>query len=65
MPAVPAFHSVNEAQKPAAMREHHNNSECPTARNIPANEQRPGTGPAPGRGYQVCHDCSTRNAQGR
>ena len=65
MPAVPAFHSVNEATKPAAMREHHNNSECPTGRNIPANERRTGTGPAPGRGYQVCPDCSQLNALGR
>jgi hypothetical protein len=59
MPTVPAFHSVNETKKPPAMREHHNNSACPTGRDVPANERRPGTG-----NYQVCHDCSTRNAQG-
>ncbi len=63
MPKVPAFHSVNEVAKPAAMREHHNNSECPGARTIPDNERRLGTSPEPGRGYPLCYDCGSRNAQ--
>jgi len=58
MPTVPAFHSVNETGKPPAEREHHSNSTCPRAHEIPESERRPGTGK-----YQVCQDCSTRNAQ--
>lgn len=60
MPTVSPFYSVKEAKKPAAMRECHNNSECPTGRNISDTERRSGTG-----GYQVCPDCSGLNAMGR
>lgn len=56
MPATPAFHSVNEADKPAANRVHHNNSACPPGRDIPQHERRSGTG-----GYRLCHNCDNLN----
>jgi len=60
MPATPAFHSINEAKKPAANRVHHNNSACPPGRDIPQNERRLGDG-----GYRLCHDCVQLNKQNR
>jgi hypothetical protein len=54
------FYSVNEAQKPAAKRVHHNNNACPPGRDIPENERLTGTG-----GHRLCDDCSRLNAQGR
>jgi len=65
MPAVPAFYSANEAAQPPAMREYHSNSECSAARKMPSNERRNGMSPAPGRGYQVCRECSSLNSLGR
>jgi hypothetical protein len=55
MSKVPAFHSVNEAKKPAANRVHHNDNTCPPGRDIPANERRVGNG-----GYRLCSDCQKR-----
>jgi len=52
MAKVPEFYSVNEINKPAANRVHHNNNSCPSGRDIPAHERRNGTG-----GYRLCEDC--------
>ncbi len=60
MPQVPAFYSVNENQKPAHLRVHHNNSACPPGRDIPAWERRQGTG-----GYRLCEDCQRLTREGR
>jgi hypothetical protein len=60
MPVVPAFYSINEANKPLHNRVHHNNNNCPPGRDIPANERRNGTG-----GYRLCDDCQKLNDQGR
>jgi hypothetical protein len=60
MPPVSAFHSVNEAGKPSDKRVHHNNSSCPSGRDIPQNERRTGTG-----GYRLCKDCEKYNNEGR
>lgn len=38
MPAVAPFHSINELDKPAHLRVHHDNSACPSGRDIPENE---------------------------
>jgi hypothetical protein len=54
------LYSVNEANKPAANRVHHNNDKCPPGRDIPSWERKQGTG-----GYRLCHDCENLNAQGR
>lgn len=59
MPKVPAFHSVNEAKKPAANRVHHNNSACAPGRDIPKHERRDGTG-----GYRLCDVCTEENRKG-
>ena len=55
MAKVPAFYSVNEVKKPINQRVHHNDNTCPPGRDIPANEQRNGTG-----GYRLCEDCAKR-----
>jgi hypothetical protein len=47
MPSVPAFNSLNEANKPAADQVYHNNSECVMGRDIPTNERREGAGSNP------------------
>lgn len=60
MPTVPAFHSVNEVQKPAANRVHHNNSLCAPGRDIPQNERRTGSG-----NYRLCDVCKEYNDNGR
>ena len=60
MPPVPPFHSVKEAKKPPAARVHHNNSECPVARDIPRSERKQGDG-----GYLTCHTCAGLNRQGK
>ena len=60
MPLVPAFYSINEIQKPLALRVHHNNSSCPPGRDIPNWERKPGTG-----NYRLCDDCINLNNQGR
>jgi hypothetical protein len=60
MPATPSFHSINEVQKLAHLRVHHNNSACPPGRDVPAWERRAGTG-----NYRLCDDCARLNQQGR
>jgi hypothetical protein len=60
MPTVNVFYSINETQKPAHNRVHHNNSSCPPGRDIPAHERRPGT-----NNYRLCDDCDRLNKQGR
>ena len=60
MPPVPAFHSVNEAQKPAANRVFHNNSLCVPGRDIPQHERRTGTG-----NYRLCDRCKENNDANR
>jgi hypothetical protein len=60
MSQVPAFYSVNEVNKPASQRVHHNNSVCPPGRDIPAKERKSGAG-----GYRLCNDCAELNKQGR
>jgi hypothetical protein len=60
MPKTTAFYSINEDQKPAALRVHHNNNSCPPGRDVPSWERRLGTG-----GYRLCRDCQTLNDQGR
>ncbi len=59
MPKVPAFYSVNEASKPASERVYHDNSACPTGREIPQNERKSGM-----NGYKLCGDCVKGNNQG-
>jgi hypothetical protein len=60
MPQVATFHSVNEIQKPANLRVHHNNGACAPGRDIPVWERQPGTG-----GFRLCDDCWRLNSQGR
>ncbi len=60
MPKTPAFYSVNEALKAPAQRVYHDNSACPSGRDIPQNERRLGTG-----GYRLCHNCENLDRQGR
>lgn len=60
MPPTPAFYSVNETQKPAANRVHHNNSACASGRDIPQHERKPGSG-----GYRLCDNCNSLNNQNR
>lgn len=57
---VPAFHSINEADKPAPTRVYHNNVLCRPGHDIQADERRNGTG-----GYRLCDDCKRLNDQGR
>jgi hypothetical protein len=52
MATVPDFYSVNEAKKPADKRVYHNNDRCPSGRDIPKDERRPGKG-----GYRECDNC--------
>lgn len=60
MTSVPAFYSVNEVNKPAGQRVHHNNGACAPGRDIPQWERRGGTG-----GYRLCDDCARLNQQGK
>jgi hypothetical protein len=60
MPYVAPFYSVNEVNKPPNNRVHHNNSACPSGRDIPQWERQQGTG-----GYRLCEDCQRYNAEGR
>ena len=55
MMKVAAFHSVNEPTKPPDKRVYHNDDTCPSGRDIPANERRPGKG-----GYRLCLHCKNR-----
>lgn len=53
MAKVAAFYSINEADKPANKRVHHNESQCAPGRDIKAaKEDEPGTG-----GYPLCEVC--------
>ena len=60
MPQVATFYSVNEENKPAAKRVHHDNGACPPGRDIPSWERKPGPG-----GYRLCEDCQRLNRDGR
>src|SRR5579885_1746514 len=60
MPRVPAFYSINEALKAPQHRVHHDNSACPSGRDIPSWERRPGTG-----GYRLCENCDRLDREGR
>jgi hypothetical protein len=55
-----SFYSVHEGQKTPANRVYHNNRRCPSGRDIPADERRPGTG-----GYLLCEECKKLNDLGR
>jgi hypothetical protein len=46
------FYSVNEANKPAGERVHHNETQCAPGRDIPKHERKSGTG-----GYPLCKVC--------
>ncbi len=52
MPLTAAYYSANEAKKPPPARVHHNNTICPSGRDIPHPERRLGTG-----GYRLCNEC--------
>ncbi len=52
MTRVVEFYWVFETRKPPAKRVYHNNNACPSARTIPLQERRPGSG-----GYRLCSDC--------
>jgi hypothetical protein len=60
MAIIPSFYSVNEVKKQPRHRVYHNNAVCPPGRDIPAREQKIGTG-----GYRLCEDCVRLNQQGR
>jgi hypothetical protein len=60
MTLTAAFYSVNEIQKPANLRVHHNNNACPPGRDIPSWERKAGTG-----GYRLCEKCQQFNNEGR
>jgi hypothetical protein len=60
MPAIPAFHSVNELKKPLDKRVHHDNSTCIQGRQIARDERVPGTG-----GYPLCEECAQKAKHGR
>ena len=60
VPPVAAFHSVNEANKPAEKRVHHDNGACRPGQDIPTNERRAGTG-----GYRLCEICDDLDRKGR
>lgn len=60
MPPTADFYSINEATKPQSERVYHNNSACPSGRDIPQNERRPGR-----NNYRLCHNCAELNRQGR
>ena len=52
MVKIEAFFSVNERRKPPLHRVYHNDSSCPSGREIPENDRRVGTG-----GYRICDRC--------
>src|SRR5258708_29477805 len=53
------FYSDLEVRKPEGNRVHHNNTVCPSGRDIAEAERRPGAG-----GYRLCTDCAELNRQG-
>lgn len=60
MPKVAVFYSVNEANKPAGNRVHHDNNTCRPGQDIPPHERRAGTG-----GYRLCEICHDLDRKGR
>jgi len=60
MPRESAFHSINEVKKPPKDRVYHNNSTCPSGRDIPRHERREGS-----NNYRRCENCQKLNSQGR
>jgi hypothetical protein len=60
MPATSEFYSINEVKKPSQNRVYHDNSACPSGRDIPQLERRYGTS-----GYRRCEDCYRLDRQGR
>jgi hypothetical protein len=57
---IAAFYSVNEANKPAGNRVHHDNNTCRPGQDIPPDERRSGTG-----GYRLCEICDDLDRKGR
>ena len=53
MPNVPAFHSVQQAKRPAENRVYHDNDRCFSARDIPGHDRREGTAD-----YRLCGECA-------
>jgi hypothetical protein len=60
MPTRQPFYSINETKKPRDGRVYHNNSACPSGREIPENERRDGT-----EDYRLCRNCAELNRDGR
>ena len=60
MSQVPAFHSVNEVNKLASARVHHDNNLCAPGRDIPSWERRAGT-----NNYRLCDNCAEYDRAGR
>lgn len=60
MPKMAAFYSVNEKDKEAKHRVHHDNGRCGAGKSIPTADVRLGTGP-PGDPYRLCEDCEKIN----
>ena len=60
MTYVSPFYSVNEVNKPASERVHHNNNACVPGKDIPQNERRTGTG-----NYRLCEKCDDLNRKGQ
>jgi hypothetical protein len=52
MAKVAPFYSVNEIKKPPDKRVYHDDSACPSGRDIPPHDRRSGTG-----GLRHCNDC--------
>jgi hypothetical protein len=50
------FYSINEVEKPATKRVHHNNSSCAPGRDVPLNERKQGT-----NNYRLCDVCDDYN----
>jgi hypothetical protein len=57
---VPPFNSINEVKKPADQRVYHNNTKCPSGKDIPKKERRVGNA-----GYRLCTHCKDLNAKAR
>lgn len=60
MSRVSDFYSIRECEKTAWDRVYHNNSECPSGRDIPQPERTWGRG-----GYRLCDDCAKLNREER
>ncbi|MGD0116008.1 MAG: hypothetical protein ABSC13_08410 [Dehalococcoidia bacterium] len=60
MTAVAPFYSINEANKPATERVHHNNGACAAGQDIRQADRRAGDG-----GYRLCDDCKELNRLGK